>query len=163
MNIPSKDNWDDPKYNKFDEEYDIPPHYIHAPVFRFEDDFELQPSKNIVLRNGTYGRSVFAAQNIKSGTVVDDSPLIYINNNLNCPILSAYVFNSKYNDYVVLLFGYGSMFNHSEEPNLSYGELNNTVIRFSTIRDIKKDEELTISYEGKKGKWGEIKKFDNQV
>ncbi len=52
-------------------------------------------------------------------------------------------------DYVVLALGYGSMYNHSKNPNIKYQILKEEqTITFTAIKDIEKDEELLFNYNG---------------
>ena len=49
-----------------------------------------------------------------------------------------------------LLLGYGSLFNHSYEPNAEYKIITEeNLIRFMAIKKIKKDEEIVMNYNGK--------------
>jgi SET domain-containing protein len=48
---------------------------------------------------------------------------------------------------VAICFGFGSMYNHSYEPNATYKKrLNENVIEFIAIRPLKKDEEISVNY-----------------
>lgn len=61
-------------------------------------------------------------------------------------ILSNYVFAYD-DDNVVLALGMGSLFNHSEHPNVSYEVTrSDQCIYFISLRPIKAGEELTIDY-----------------
>ena len=46
-----------------------------------------------------------------------------------------------------ICFGFGSYYNHSYKPNATYKkEIKKQIIRFIAIRDIKKNEEITVNY-----------------
>lgn len=61
-------------------------------------------------------------------------------------ILSNYVFAFD-DDNVVLAFGMGSLFNHSQQPNVSYEcAQSDQCVYFISLRPIKAGEELTIDY-----------------
>ena len=48
---------------------------------------------------------------------------------------------------MLLCLGLGSLFNHSNPPNLDYRvDEDNLIIKFYAAKDIDKDEELTIFY-----------------
>ena len=50
---------------------------------------------------------------------------------------------------VVIALGYGSMYNHSYEPNAKYKRnFSNQTITFVAIKPIKKREEITVNYNG---------------
>jgi hypothetical protein len=95
------------------------------------------------------GRGVFTKIDIKKDTDVEKSCLVKIlaKSVENSP-LQDYVFKNPYNkkeNFVV--FGYGSMYNHSDEPNLHYYyDKDNNYIVYEALRDIKAGEELYISY-----------------
>jgi uncharacterized protein len=67
------------------------------------------------------------------------------------------------NDYreVAIALGYGSLYNHSDEPNaLYYTNRNRNVIDFIATRSIAAGEEITISYldssDSQKKLWFEV-------
>jgi len=61
-------------------------------------------------------------------------------------ILNDYIFRDTNNDdYKLVALGYGSMYNHSDTPNLKYYCENDKMI-YKATRDIDIDEELYISY-----------------
>jgi SET domain-containing protein len=48
---------------------------------------------------------------------------------------------------MALALGLGSMFNHSNKPNVGFQrDFDNKVIRYTTLREIQPNEELCISY-----------------
>ena len=50
--------------------------------------------------------------------------------------------------YVALALGYGSIYNHSFEPNARYTRVVPDVLEFHATRTIKTDEEILINYHG---------------
>jgi len=98
------------------------------------------------------GRGVFACERIPKGTVIERVPIVAI------PVrevfgwsrsskLSEYVFNFDSASVAVSL-GYGSLYNHSYEPNAEYFFYGRLVQVFSAIRNISRGEEITINYNG---------------
>jgi SET domain-containing protein len=104
---------------------------------------------NYIAKSKIGGRGVFSGKCYKKGEIVEISPCITDNiSAFNKGILKDYVFSHKFPLHVLSL-GYGSMYSHSDEPNLSYS-INETDkdlhMIFTAEKDIKKDEELFISY-----------------
>lgn len=143
-------NWNDPKLAKYDVECEVPPMFTDGPVYRFIDSYRLNPSRRIYLKNsGEAGRGVFAAEDIKSGEIVEESPYILIREEMVDPVLGTYVFGGPpgYDMLRCIVLGYGSLFNHSYSPNVFPSRCDeNSMIVFFANRDIKKDEELTFDY-----------------
>lgn len=98
------------------------------------------------------GRGVFARADIPAGTVVETVPVLVLPTaDLFGPektsLLGHYVF--WWNDTsVALALGYGSLYNHSFDPNLACADIAPQTKRFTAIRDIAKNEELTFNYGG---------------
>lgn len=95
------------------------------------------------------GRGVFAAEEIEEGEVVEISPVIvleftdFVDTKWN--LLFEYYF--WMDDFVVLALGYGSLYNHSKQPNCKY-EINHDqkIITITALRKILKKEELSFNY-----------------
>lgn len=95
------------------------------------------------------GRGVFAKKPITGGTVIERIPVLLV------PIKELVngeenAFLKKYCYYwddrhVVICLGYGSLYNHSYEPNAKYIHGPN-VMTYEALRDIEKGEEITINY-----------------
>ena len=104
------------------------------------------------------GRGVFAACDIKKNEVVEVCPIINVSehdtSNLDNSFLVTYFFYyGKNKNRIAVALGFGSIYNHSYTPNLSYAvKPEEQVIEFSALEGIKKDTELTFSYAGLTGK-----------
>lgn len=94
------------------------------------------------------GRGVVAKKRIKAGEIVEKVPTIEIDwdevDLISHTILADYVYDSGDGRSVVAL-GYGSLYNHSTEPNADY-VVGPGVIFYKALRDIKKGEEILIDY-----------------
>ncbi len=97
-------------------------------------------------------RGVFAKCDIKKGKIIEICPVILVSrhdmSNLNESILVTYFFYfGKNKERLAITLGFGSIYNHSYEPNATYKiKLRKKTIKFSALKDIKKDEEITFNY-----------------
>jgi hypothetical protein len=98
------------------------------------------------VREGRRGRGVFAARAFAEGEHVEVCPTVELPSDETDGLLGDYVFDSvNGNGAVVLVLGYGMLYNHSEQANLAYDQDERTVT-FTAARAIEPDEELTIDY-----------------
>ncbi len=112
----------------------------------------LSPSEKIYISDSSIpnaGRGVFASVDIKKGESIEISPIILIPEDqirhLKDTELLNYYF--KWNNQAGIALGFGSIYNHSYEPNATYKkDLKNNLLEFVSLRDIKKDEEITVNY-----------------
>ena len=91
------------------------------------------------------GRGLFCNNIIFPGEVIETCPTLeveYTDDSLN-----NYIF--KNGNYLYVGFGIGSMFNHSDEPNVTWYFTKNKEIEFKAIKFILYGQQLTIDY-GKK-------------
>ena len=109
-----------------------------------------------ICETGNAGRSIFASRPIESNTIIDISPVLLFNPEEyeahgRHTILDSYTFvweKSTSGNTMALALGLGSLFNHHPtSANISY-ELDKTTrsIRYRTVRQIQKGEELCICY-----------------
>lgn len=136
----------------------------------------LVPSEKIYVTNSAVpegGLGVFAREDILVGEVIEESPILIIPEDQ----LSSLV-KTKLMDYYfawglgfkegAVVWGYGSLFNHSYEPNAKYiKDLENNIVKFIAIKNIKKDEEILVNYNGhpedKTKIWFEARKTYQQI
>lgn len=117
----------------------------------------IYPSINIYIAPSKIsGLGVFAKKKISKGTVVEESSVIVIPeeqlSDLAKTRLLDYAFFAWGDDKAsaAVVLGYGSLFNHSYEPNAKYEIIaEENLIRFRAIKDIKEDEEIVMNYNGK--------------
>jgi len=100
--------------------------------------------KNVfVKKSSMHGYGVFAAKTIKKGEKIEQCYFIITKGGDKG--LEDFYFDVK-GKYAVLT-GYGSIYNHSEEPNVDYTfNIKKRIATIKTARTIRKGEELFISY-----------------
>lgn len=106
-------------------------------------------NSGIEVRPSRYGRGVFATRRFDEGELVESCPTVEVPGSDVTGPLRDYIFSSVNEGHVVLVLGYGMLYNHSADANLEYlqGDDASTVDYYAT-RDIAKGEELTIDYGG---------------
>ncbi|KII86899.1 hypothetical protein PLICRDRAFT_66319, partial [Plicaturopsis crispa FD-325 SS-3] len=97
------------------------------------------------------GRGVYASREIPAETVVEISPVLLFTREEyeehgKYTMLDHYTF--KWRDgRSALALGLGSLFNHSENPNVSFVlDPSSESIRYTTFRTVREGEELCIFY-----------------
>jgi SET domain-containing protein len=104
----------------------------------------ISPQVNIKYSEKISGRGVFANKDYKINDILEICPTIKVTKNFGGP-LQKYVY--KYDDiHNLVAFGYCSIYNHSDEPNATYRIINENQLEVKIIKNIKKDEEIFISY-----------------
>lgn len=96
------------------------------------------------------GRGVFARRAIREGEAFETCPVLILPPEvIEAPsaVLSSYVFDWG-DGHLALALGYGSLYNHSYEPNARYEDIGRRAKRFVAIREIAAGEEITINYNG---------------
>jgi len=99
---------------------------------------------------GPKGRGVVTRTHIPPRTTIDISPILLFptdeyDQHGQHTQLDHYTYRWK--GGMALALGLGSMFNHSNKPNVGFQrDFDNKVIRYTTLREIQPNEELCISY-----------------
>ncbi|KXN88195.1 SET domain-containing protein 7 [Leucoagaricus sp. SymC.cos] len=97
------------------------------------------------------GRGVYASGAIPGNTTIEISPVLFFSKSEyeehgKYIILDHYTFIWS-DGRMALALGLGSLFNHSDQPNVSFAlDTSTDSIRYTTTRDIEQDEELCIFY-----------------
>ena len=108
------------------------------------------------------GRGVFTRKKIDTNVVIEESPVIVMTAEdrilLDKTLLHDYIFEWGANkDECCMALGFVPMYNHSYESNCEYFmDFDEESIKVKTIRPVRKDEELTINYNGD---WNDNKKI----
>jgi len=118
----------------------------------------LNPSDKITLSQSKIpnaGKGVFAAKDILKGELIERCPAVLFSiddpSNADKGILERYCFyfgdEPNVKKALAIVFGYGSFYNHSYEPNAKYVRRpSEMVMDFIAIKNIKKGEEITTNY-----------------
>jgi len=104
------------------------------------------------LSAGEFNRGVFATRDIAKGELIHEAPVVPYPNEehqyIEKTILADYAFEYGANHTAILL-GYGSLFNHSYQPNATYEiSFEKHTFDFYAYRDIRAGEEILINYNG---------------
>lgn len=120
-----------------------------------------------VQRTPQKGRGVFTRERISGNTVIEESPVIVMSAEdralLDKTRLHDYIFIWGHNQLqCCMALGLVPIYNHSYASNCEYFmDFEEETIRIKTIREVEKDEELTINYNGdwnnKTKIWFEVK------
>jgi hypothetical protein len=103
--------------------------------------------EGLEIKDGRHGRGVYATRAFATGEAVEHCPTLELPGDEVVGRLGDYVFGSGEDENeVLLLLGYGMLYNHSYEANLEYVQEGPRTIAFVTLRDVSPGEELTIDY-----------------
>jgi len=117
----------------------------------------LVPSNKIYMSSSLIegaGRGVFACVDIFCGEIIEECPVVDLSqddfSSLKETLLVNYYFlwGETY-DQVSVALGFGSLYNHSYSPNAQYiKRFDKQLIEFVALRDIKKNDEILVNYNG---------------
>jgi SET domain-containing protein len=100
----------------------------------------------IGFRRGRRGRGVFALRRFREGEIVETCPTVVLADEDVEGVARNYVFSARQPGKLLLVLGYGMLYNHSAEPNLFHRSAGRLLIEFVALRDIAAGEELTHNY-----------------
>ncbi len=101
-----------------------------------------------VKRTKDRGRGVFAAERIPAETEIERVPVLVLPiDEVEASDLADYAFIWG-KATVAIALGYGSLYNHSYQPNARYDDHGQRTKIFTAVRDIQPGEEITINYNG---------------
>ena len=101
-----------------------------------------------------HGLGVFTTSNIQVKSVIEICPIIFLPEQ-DIPTLQNTVLNDYYFEWGkdaktgAIALGYGSIYNHSFQPNACYDiDMDNNRLYILAYRNITPGEEITINYNG---------------
>jgi SET domain-containing protein len=111
------------------------------------------------------GLCVYATKNFKIGEIIEACPVLPLTptERKHCEktILDHYIYPWRSTRSAAVVFGYGSIINHSFEPNADWKQNFKTKrMVYRAIRPIKKGEEITVNYNGEPDDLTPIEWFD---
>jgi uncharacterized protein len=106
----------------------------------------------IEVKESTHGKGVFATSTIKKNEVIEIAPIIKLSKADTKFIDKTFLYNYYYewkNQGSAIALGYGSVYNHSYQPNACYDlDYAHDRIVFKALRTIKPGEEIRNNYNG---------------
>lgn len=126
---------------------------------------EISPPKKIKIADVAdvkgMGRGVFATEKIATGEIIEYCPVIFISEKEslflekeNAILEYYYLFQKEFNKSCVML-GYGSLYNHSRNPNAEVDydtKESQNFLFFKALKEINAGEEIVFDYEFVSGK-----------
>jgi uncharacterized protein len=122
----------------------------------------------VVKRTPRKGLGVFALKDFKQGEIIESAPVLIFDTKgrkiLEKTQLSHYIYPWKSTRGAALVFGYGSIYNHSFSPNADWKQNFKTkCMVYRAIKPIRKGEEILVNYNGepddqKPIDWFEVRK-----
>ncbi|MEZ4956625.1 MAG: SET domain-containing protein [Saprospiraceae bacterium] len=113
------------------------------------------------------GRGVFTGEPIEEGALIEICPVIVLPEK-ELPIIHGTTLHDYYflwgddQKQCAIALGYGSLYNHSYEPNAKYLlDYDHQTIDFYAIKNIEPGEEILVNYNGEAHLQGRVW-FDNQ-
>ena len=101
----------------------------------------------IEVRHGRHGRGVFATRRFAEDELVERCPTLELPGPDVTGLLRDYIFSSVNDGHVVLVLGYGMLYNHSADANVHYLQDDAETVEFYASRAVEAGEELTIDYD----------------
>ena len=114
--------------------------------------FEIPKNLEVRFINEEIGFGVFTTADIENGSLIETCYCLVVSNlTITHPAID-YLYNVSHEikqlSKQLLAFGYGSIYNHDDQPNMicKPDPKNEKLLKFYAIRDIKSNEELRVSY-----------------
>lgn len=101
------------------------------------------------------GRGVFAGERILKGALIEQCPVVALkdakdrNRLRKTGLVNYYFLWGDKRDHAAICLGWGSVYNHSFEPNARYEKaMEDHRMDFYALRDIEAGEEILVNYNG---------------
>ncbi len=111
------------------------------------------------------GLALFAIRTIAKGEIIEECPILPLTpterKHSEKTILNHYIYPWRSTRSAAVVFGYGSIYNHSFTPNADWKQnFKTSRMVYRALRDIKSGEELTVNYNGEPDDNTPIEWFD---
>ncbi len=106
----------------------------------------MAPDDGLEVRRGRRGRGVFATRGFAEGELIETCPTVQLADAEVTGRLGDYVYTSVKDGDVLIVLGYGMLYNHAARPNVEYVQDEPSTMRFLALRAVSPGEELTIDY-----------------
>lgn len=113
----------------------------------------IPPTKIFISKSPIHGYGIFAKETIKQGELIEECPIFDLNIQYGqmSPLFLDYRFNWPQGTHEwnkqVLAWGYGSLYNHSNEPNAQWkSNLEKETFEFFALKEINPNEEILVYY-----------------
>jgi uncharacterized protein len=122
------------------------------------DDFEQLIAHGIrsgdlyVASSPRHGRGVFAGHRFASKAIIEICPVVIVPAAQRAALDTTLIYDHyyKWGDAAGVAMGFGSLYNHSYEPNARYHkDMDRDLVVVTALKAIAEDEEITINYNGK--------------
>ncbi len=104
-------------------------------------------------KTSSRGRGVFALKDFAVGEIIETAPALTFTPKerklLEKTAMNSYIYPWRSTRSAAVVFGYGSIYNHSYTPNADWKQNFKTVsMVYRAIKPIKAGEEITVNYNG---------------
>jgi len=101
--------------------------------------------------SGKHRYGMFCTEDIASGSVIEICPIILIPGEQARQIVRGYILYEYYfewkKDSIAIALGYGSLYNHAENPNTEFQpDYKNQYIIFTALKNIPAGTEILVDY-----------------
>lgn len=103
---------------------------------------------------GEKGRGIVAGESIPAGEKIERCPVLaldkkYVEPIDHTPLYDYYFIWGEDDSQIAIVLGYGSLYNHSFEPNAEYvPNYKEQYLEFFALKNIDEGEEITVNYNG---------------
>ena len=106
----------------------------------------MSADNGLEVKRGRRGRGVFATRRFAKGELIESCPTVQLADGDVTGRLGDYVYLSVNEGDVLLVLGYGMLYNHAARPNVEYVQDEPSTMQFHALRAVAPGEELTIDY-----------------
>jgi uncharacterized protein len=106
---------------------------------------QTETGSGLAVKRASHGRGVFATRRYVKGQLVESCPTVQLADSEVTGLFGDYVYTSVKDGDVLLLLGYGMLYNHSANPNVVCVQDEPSTVTFLALRTVRPGDELTIT------------------